>query len=119
MRFTFIAKHRSTWQTRQLCEALGVSRAGFYEWLRRPESLRAQTDRQLLEQIRTSFEQSDRTYGSPRVLQDLRAWGYRCGRHRVARLMLAAGRRHRTYDVAQVESLKCSSMALSGAHWSE
>jgi putative transposase len=91
MRFTFIAGHRNAWQTRQLCEALGVSRAGFYEWLRRPESRRAQSDRQLLEQIRTSFEQSDRTYGSPRVWRDLRAWGYPCGRHRVARLMLAAG----------------------------
>jgi hypothetical protein len=27
--------------------------------------------------------------------------------------------RHRLYGVAQVESLKCSSMALPGAHWSE
>jgi transposase InsO family protein len=73
MRFSFIARHRNAWQTRQLCEALGVSRAGFYEWLHRPESRRAQRDRQLLEQIRTSFEQSDRTYGSPRVWRDLRA----------------------------------------------
>jgi putative transposase len=50
-----------------MCEALGVSRGGFYEWMRRPESRRAQADRHLVVQIRTSFEQSDRTYGSPRV----------------------------------------------------
>lgn len=31
------------------------------------------------------------TYGSPRVWRDLRAWGFGCGRHRVARLMRAAG----------------------------
>jgi putative transposase len=74
-----------------MCEALGVSRGGFYEWMRRPESTRTQADRHLVVQIRTSFEQSDRTYGSPRVWRDLHDWGYTCGRHRVARLMRAEG----------------------------
>jgi putative transposase len=82
----------------ELCEALGVSRGGFYAWLKRPESRRAREDRELSVQIRTSFEGSDRTYGSPRVFRDLRAWGYRISRKRVARLMRAAalqGRRRR------------------------
>ena len=91
MRFEFIAKHRGVWRTSEMCEALGVSRGGFYDWFGRPESARSRENRQLLVQVRTSFEESDRTYGSPRVWRDLRAWGYRCGRHRVARLMLAAG----------------------------
>lgn len=91
MRFEFIARHRGIWQTRQMCHALGVSRGGFYEWLSRPESCRSRENRQLLVQIRTSFEQSDRTYGSPRVWRDLRAWGFFCGKHRVERLMSAAG----------------------------
>ena len=75
MRFEFIAKHRGAWRTQAMCEALGVSRGGFYDWMRRPESPRSQQNRELLVQVRTSFEQSDRTYGSPRVLRDLRAWG--------------------------------------------
>ena len=91
MRFEFVAKHRGVWQTRELCEALGVSRSGFYEWLSRPRSQRSKDNQELLAQIRSSFERSDRTYGSPRVWHDLRAWGYHCGIHRVARLMLAAG----------------------------
>ncbi|MFO1457311.1 MAG: IS3 family transposase [Steroidobacteraceae bacterium] len=91
MKFEFIAKHRGVWRTSLMCEALGVSRAGFYDWMRRPESRRSRENRQLLVQVRTSFEQSDRTYGSPRVWRDLRAWGFACGKHRVARLMLAAG----------------------------
>ena len=99
MRFEFVAKHRGAWQTRQMCEALGVSRGGFYEWLQRPRSRRSQENDQLLIQIRTSFERSDRTYGSPRVWHDLRAWGFACSRHRVARLMrlaqLQARRRRR------------------------
>jgi len=91
MRFEFIAKHRGIWQTSAMCEALEVSRGGFYEWMHRPESERTRSNRELLVQVRSSFEQSDRTYGSPRVWRDLRAWGYRCGVHRVARLMAKAG----------------------------
>ena len=91
MRFEFIAKHRGAWRVRDLCEALGVSRGGFYAWLRRPASARGWENRRLLAQVRISFEESDRTYGSPRVWRDLRAWGFTCGRHRVARLMRAAG----------------------------
>ena len=91
MRFAFIAQHRCAWQTQQMCEALAVSRAGFYEWMGRPESERARANRALMAAIRDSFEQSDRTYGSPRVWRDLIAWGHRCSQNRVARLMLAAG----------------------------
>jgi putative transposase len=91
MKFEFVAKHRGAWRTRDLCEALGVSRGGFYDWLRRPQCRRARENLQLLAQVRASFEQSDRTYGSARVWRDLRAWGHRCGRHRVARLMRAEG----------------------------
>jgi putative transposase len=91
VRFEFIAKHRGAWRVRDLCEALGVSRGGFYAWLRRPASARGWENRRLLAQVRISFEESDRTYGSPRVWRDLRAWGFTCGRHRVARLMRAAG----------------------------
>lgn len=74
-----------------MCETLGVSRGGFYEWMKRPESRRSREDRAMTVRIRTSFAESDRTYGSPRVLRDLRSWGFWCGRHRVERLMRLAG----------------------------
>ena len=35
MKFGFIAKHRSVSPAAWLCEALGVSRSGFYAWLKR------------------------------------------------------------------------------------
>ena len=91
MRFQFIAKHRGAWRINDLCGALGVSRGGFYEWLNNSPSGHAQVDQQLLPQVRTSVEQSDSTYGSPRVWRDLRAWGHPCSRERVARLMREAG----------------------------
>jgi putative transposase len=105
VKFAFMAKHRGVWQTKQMCEVLGVSRSGFYDWLQRPESAREAANRLLLAQIRTSFENSDRTYGSPRVFRDLIGWGYACSENRIARLMCRAGivarRRRRRLPVDQ------------------
>jgi len=70
-----------------MCSALKVSPRGFYSWRHRPESPRRRVDRRLLVEIRTSYERSHRTYGSPRVLRDLQEAGYRCARKRIARIM--------------------------------
>jgi len=90
VRFAVIARHRGTWPLAWLCETLAVTRGGFYAWLKRPESAHAQRDTQLTAAIRTSFAESDRTYGARRVRRDLRDWGHRCGIHRVQRLMRRA-----------------------------
>ncbi len=56
---------------------------------------RAEDDAQLLAYIEPVHDASKERYGSPRVYRELRATGVRCSRHRVARLMWAAGRRGR------------------------
>ena len=90
-----MAQHRSVWPVRWMGQALEVSASGFYEWMGRPESVRAQANRVVLARIRESFEASDRTYGSPRVWRDLRAGNVACGENRAARLMHQAGLRAR------------------------
>ena len=95
MTFAFIATHRGIWPAGWLCEALGVSRAGFYAWRTRSPSARARTNEQLLSRVRTSFLASDRTYGARRVWHDLLADGVSCGRHRIERLMRQATLRAR------------------------
>ena len=47
-----------------LCEALGVSRGGFYAWLSRPKSARSLADEVLGAKVFQSFVASDRTYGA-------------------------------------------------------
>jgi putative transposase len=78
-----------------LAEALGVSRSGFYAHRRKPQRPRRRRDAQLAPLIAASFARSRRTYGSPRVLADLREAGVRCGKNRIARLMRAQGLRAR------------------------
>ena len=87
VKFSFIAKHRGIWPAEWLCEALGVSRGGFYAWLTRPRSERSRSDEELGAKVRASFLASDRTYGARRVWHDLLAEGVSCGLHRIERLM--------------------------------
>ena len=76
-----------------LCRHLEVSASGYYDWLRRrtvpgPRAVENQT---LTQEIQTIHARSRHTYGSPRMLVELRKQGHDCGRNRVARLMHAAG----------------------------
>jgi putative transposase len=87
VKFGFVAKHRGIWPAEWLCEALGVSRGGFYAWLTRPRSQRSRSDEDVGAKVRASFLASDRTYGARRVWHDLLAEGVRCGLHRIERLM--------------------------------
>ncbi len=95
MKFGFIARHRGIWPIKVQCGALGVSRSGFYAWRGRAPSRRALSDAAILPVIRSSFVLSDRTYGARRMLDEVRAAGYPCGRHHVERLMRRAGLRAR------------------------
>jgi putative transposase len=95
VKFGFVAKHRGAWPVVVMCEALGVSRSGFYAWLSRPRSQRDLHDEVLGGQVRQSFVGSDRTYGARRVWHDLLAFGHRCGLHRIERLMRAQALRAR------------------------
>lgn len=74
-----------------MARVLGVSKAGYYAWLRRPPSARAVADATLLERIRAVHASSRETYGSPRVHAALRVGGERHSRKRVERLMREAG----------------------------
>ena len=69
-----------------LCEALLVSRSGYYDWIkrRRCPGPRQLENARLREHIREEFARSRKTYGSPRLAQVLGCPG---GRNRIARPM--------------------------------
>jgi Transposase and inactivated derivatives len=69
-----------------LCEALMVSRSGYYDWIRRREvpGKRAAQNAVLRARIEQEFTRSRQTYGSHRIV---RALGGGVSRNRVARIM--------------------------------
>jgi putative transposase len=72
---------------KECCEALRVSRSGYYQWKKAEPSQREREEAELVEQIKGVFEANKGRYGSPRVRQALRQDGIECGENRVARLM--------------------------------
>ena len=84
-------EYRDEFPLSVMCWVLRVSRSGYYAWLGREESRRAEANLDLLEKIRGVHTQSRGTYGSPRVWHALRQAGEGCGKNRVARLMRAYG----------------------------
>jgi putative transposase len=72
---------------KECCEALRVSRSGYYQWKKAEPGQREREEAELVEQIKEVFEANKGRYGSPRVRQALRQDGIECGENRVARLM--------------------------------
>lgn len=73
------------------CTVFNVSRSGFYDWLHRHPSKRKILNEKLLFKIRTYWEESRKTYGSPRIFVMLKKEGECCGRNRVIKLMRENG----------------------------
>jgi putative transposase len=73
------------------CDALGVSRSGYYKWRVAGPGIRQQQDALLSERIAVAHRKSRRNYGTPRIVEDLREEGLRIGRRRCGRLMKNLG----------------------------
>jgi|AP95_1055475.scaffolds.fasta_scaffold00358_12 putative transposase len=91
MKYAVIERHRRQHCIRMMCQAMKVSRSGYYGWRCRPESARTQRHRGLTEKIRYFHKVSRDTYGSPRIRKDLLESGERVGENTVALLMQRAG----------------------------
>jgi putative transposase len=93
VKFAFMQKQRDRFPLPLMCRVLKVSRSGFYAALEERVSARVEADHALLTHIQSIHRESRRTYGSPRVLEELRSRGIRVGRKRIARLMRRNGLR--------------------------
>ena len=78
---------------RTLCRVLRVSPSGYYDWLDRGPSPRAQANAGLTQRIAEVHRASDATYGMPRIQAELAEQGVVAGHNRIARLMRAHGLR--------------------------
>ena len=74
-----------------MCNALQVSRSGYYAWRANPTSNRARQDVVLTVQIREVFNKGWKKYGPTKVQEVLGHKGVLISRKRTARLMSEAG----------------------------
>jgi len=94
----FVYRHRYEYPVRITCDVLEVSRSGYYGFLKRKGETVRRAD--LIARIREAHLRSRRTYGSRRLMHQLRKNGLVIGRYRVRHLMRLAGisvRRRRPY----------------------
>jgi putative transposase len=76
-----------------LCDLLEVSASGYYRWRKHPRSPRQLHDEVLAERIELVHRSSWKSYGAPRIVDELRESGVPISRRRCARLMRSRGLR--------------------------
>jgi len=94
-KYALIGDMASLYSICELCQALGVSRSGYYAWLGRNPGPRARQNELLRSRLRELFERNRKVYGSPRLARSLNKEGIAASRNRVARHMRALGLRAR------------------------
>lgn len=91
----FMKTQKEEFSIEHMSKVFGVSVSGYYAWSKRVPSLRERENEKLLLEIKAVYKESRKTYGSPRIHQELRQRGIFCGRNWVARLMRLNGIRAR------------------------
>ena len=80
-------KHRDEYAIARMANVLGVSESGYYRWLSRKPSKRAEEDLVLVEEIAEIFYASHRIFGSRKITSIMRSRGRLINHKRVERLM--------------------------------
>lgn len=94
MMYLFIQSHRSEYSVVKMCRALEVSQSGFYDWLKRIDSMTKKRRLKLMERIKTLFFVKHKSMaGSPTITADLKDEPEfkNISRTRVAQLMKEMG----------------------------
>ena len=85
--FVFMWKHRNEYSIARMAKVLGVSESGYYRWLSRKPSKRAEEDLVLIEEIAEIFYASHRVFGSRKITSIMRSRVRLINHKRVERLM--------------------------------
>ena len=87
MKYAFIESNKGTFAVSRMCDLMDISPSTYYDWRKRPESVRSLEDKRLGEKVKKFHEKSRETYGARRIRQDLVEDDELISRTRVGRLM--------------------------------
>ena len=99
MKYEFIEENRGTFRIKDMCRMLGVSRSGYYDYLKRKtrKPTKHQEENKVLTlKIKRIDQEHKGRYGSPRIHATLKTEGESCSLGRVKRLMRKEGLAART-----------------------
>jgi len=91
MIYSFMRSHCKILPVEKMAKVLGVSRAGYYKYASKQESVTKVENRILLAKIKVIYANKREIYGSPRIHIELKKEGELCSRQRVARIMRQNG----------------------------
>lgn len=74
-----------------MCEVLGVSKSGFYEWKKRGKSKQKLQKEKLTAEIKKTYMESRNIYGSPKITKELNNKGISVSQKTVSRIMQEEG----------------------------
>jgi putative transposase len=93
MKYAWIENHRDEYTVSRLCRVLSVSRTGYCQWRVRPPSPRALSNEALDAKVAAIHRGSRKSYGRPRIAQELRQRGELVGAERVRQSLKRQGLR--------------------------
>lgn len=88
--------NKANFKINTLCQVLGISRSGYYEWLNQKPSVRKLEAERLKNIIHTAYQMSRGVYGYRRVHAEMRVQNISCSLNRVSRLMKQEGLKSKT-----------------------
>ena len=91
VRFAFVHAERANFPVAALCRILGVTRQGYYAFIKREPSERVVRDAVFRDRVRAIHDENQKRYGRPRVIEQLRREGVRSSKRRVERGLLCRG----------------------------
>lgn len=107
MKYPFIRQLSSDFPVRVLCEVLGVSASGYYDWRDREPSATQKRREALGHEMAVIHAAVKQRYGSPRMHEELQANNHTCSRNTVAKIMKSLGIQaisHRKFRVQTTDS---------------
>lgn len=86
-RYEAVSLLRKDHSVELLCKAIGVSKSGYYSYIKRPTKMVSERDRQDTKAIQQLYDKSKKTYGAKHIAGELKARGHVINHKRVSRLM--------------------------------
>src|SRR5690625_5243280 len=70
-----------------MCQVLGVTKSGYYDWRKRPKSEQKKKKEALTKEVKRVFIESKKRYGSPKITKILNQEGIHTTEKNVSRIM--------------------------------